>query len=130
MEECLPFHQHLNCKILHGGPLLQPRPNAFGMRKYKSGNYVFPSPKLSEDQKKKVFTEIEEFLSAKSSEHQKKKKGLHGNLGLNLAGTCGTYSCCRALFRLLNQRTNLDRGTLNLEVGTRPPYNLSTAFHS
>ena len=81
---------------------LQPRPNAFGMRKYFSGNYVIASPKSSKDQKKRsspqIFPKssedqkqkrsspkIEEFLSSKSSEdHQKKnnKKSLHRNLGL------------------------------------------------
>ena len=52
------FRQHLNRKILLGGTLLQPWPNAFGMRKYFSGNYVFPSPKSSKDQKKKVIIAI------------------------------------------------------------------------
>ena len=47
------FRQYLNRKILLGGTLLQPLPKAFGMRKYFSGNYVFPSPKSSEFQKKK-----------------------------------------------------------------------------
>ena len=69
-----------------------------------------------------------------------KKKGLHRNLGLNSTGICGIYSCCQALFRLFNQRSNLDGETLNLDggtlnldggtltfdVGTRPPYNLGT----
>ena len=66
-----------------------------------------------------------------------KKKGLHSNLGLNSAGICGIYTCCEALFRLFNQRSNLDEGTLNLDGGTlnfdggtRPPYNLSTASGS
>ena len=47
-----------------------------------------------------------------------KKKGLHLNLALNSAGICGIYSCCVALFRLFNQRSNLDEGTLNLDGGT------------
>ena len=38
-----------------GGTLLQPWPNAFGMRKYFSEDYIIPSPKLNEHQKKKVF---------------------------------------------------------------------------
>ena len=50
------WHQYLNCKILHGGTYLQPWPNVFGMQKYFRGNYVFPSPNSSEDQKKKVFS--------------------------------------------------------------------------
>ena len=47
----LRFIQYLNCKILHGGTLLQTWPNAFGMRKYFSKDYVIPSPKLNEDPK-------------------------------------------------------------------------------
>ena len=64
-----------------------------------------------------------------------KKKGLHRNLGLNSAGFCRIYSCFQALFRLLNQRSNLNGGTLNLNGGTltleggrRPSYNLSTGL--
>ena len=49
MISCL---RYLNCKILHGGTLLQPWPNAFGMRKYFNGNYVILSPNLNENQKK------------------------------------------------------------------------------
>ena len=57
------FRQYLNRKILLGGTLLQPWPNAFGMRKYFSGNYVFPSPKSSEYQKKKkVITAIWDYI--------------------------------------------------------------------
>ena len=67
IAKCITLFQYLKCKILHGGTLLHPRPNTFGMRKYFSGNYVFPSPKSSED----------------------KKKGLHRNSGLNSAGICG-----------------------------------------
>ena len=48
--------------------LLPPWPKVFGMRKYFSGNYVFPFPKSSEDQKKTSSLEIEVFLSPKSSE--------------------------------------------------------------
>ena len=46
-------NQYLNCKILHGGTLLNPWSNAFDMRKYLSEDYVIPSPKLNEHQKKK-----------------------------------------------------------------------------
>ena len=49
------YNQYLNCKILHGGTLLQPWPNAIGMLKHFSGNYVFPFLKSSEDKKKKIF---------------------------------------------------------------------------
>ena len=96
--QAINSNQYLNCKVLHGRTLLQPQPNVFGMRKYFSGNYVFPSPKSSEDQKKRSSQKIEEFLSPKSSENQKQKKRLHRNLGLNSAGICvarffGIYSC-------------------------------------
>ena len=96
---------------------MQPCPNAFEMRKYFSGNYVFPSPKSSEDQKKRSSPKIKEFLTPKSSEEQ--KKYIYRNLGLNSAGNCGICSCCLGLFYLFNQRSNLDGGT-------RPPSNLST----
>ena len=43
------------------------------MQKYFSGNYVFPSPKSSEDQKKRASPKIEEFLFPKSSKEQKKR---------------------------------------------------------
>ena len=125
------YIQYLNCKILHVGTLLQPWPNAFEMQKYFSGNYVFPSPKSSVDQKKeRPLPKIKEFLSPKSSKEQ--NKGLHRNLGLNSAGICGIYSCRQALLRLINQRSNLnlDKGTLTLDGGKRPPYNLSTGYIS
>ena len=93
--------QYLNCKFCMV-TLLRPWPNAFGMRKYLSGNYVILSPKSSEDQKKK-----------------KKKKGLVHNLGLYSAGIWGIYSCWQTLFRLIIQRSNFGGGT-------RRPYNLST----
>ena len=71
------------------------------MRKYFSEDYVIPSPKLRAHQKKRSSPEIEVFFSPKVSEE----------LGH---------------FRLIIQRSNLDGGTLTLDGGTRPPYNLST----
>ena len=47
-----------------------------------------------------------------------KKKGLHRNLGLKSPGICGIYLCFQAPFRLFNQRSNLDGGTLILDRGT------------
>ena len=66
-------NQYLICNILRGGTLLQPWPNAFGMRKYFSEDYVIPSPKLKEDQKKKVFAINWSVFSPKMGEDQKKK---------------------------------------------------------
>ena len=58
-----------------------------------------------------------------------KKNSLQRNLGLNSAGICGIHLCCQALFRLNNQRLNLDGGTLTLEGGPpESPYNLSTGY--
>ena len=74
------------------------------MRKYFSENYVIPSPKLNEDQKK-VFAENWRIR------WRPKKKGLYRNMGLYLAGIFRIYSCWLALFRLIIQRSNLDRGT-------------------
>ena len=47
-----------------------------------------------------------------------KKKDHHRDMELNSAGVSGIYSCWRALFRLINQRLNLDGGMLNLDGGT------------
>ena len=63
------YKQYLNCRILHGGTLLQPWPNAFGMRKYFSQGYVIPSPKLNEHQKKRS-----SCFSAKIRWRPKKKR--------------------------------------------------------
>ena len=72
--------QYLNCKILHGGTLLQPWPNAFGLRNYFSEIDVILLSKLSEDQiKKKVFAGNWTVFSSKLGEDQ--KKGLRRNLG-------------------------------------------------
>ena len=78
--------QYLNCKILHGGTLLQPWPNPFGMGKYFSEDYVIRSPKLNEHQKIEVFAENWSGFSPKLGEE----------LGL---------------VRLIIQRSNLDGGT-------------------
>ena len=101
----LNYKQYLNCKILHEGTLLQPWPNAFGLRKYFSENNVIPSPKLNEDQKKGLrrklkcfFFEIRwrpkkeglrrqsKFFSLEIRRRRNKKKGLRRNLGLYSAG--------------------------------------------
>ena len=47
--------------------------NAFGMRKNFSEDYVIPSPKLNEHQKKKVFAGNWSVLSPKLGEDQKKR---------------------------------------------------------
>ena len=49
------YKQYLNCKILHGGTLLQ----------YFNEDYVIPSPKLTEDQKK-VFAKNWSVFPSKS----------------------------------------------------------------
>ena len=86
--------QYLNCKILHGGTLLQPWPNAFGMLQYFSEDYMIPSPKLNEHQEKKVFAENWSVFSPKLGEE----------LGL---------------FCLIIQRSNLDKGTSKSRWGGR-----------
>ena len=73
------YNQYLNCKILHGGTLLQPWPNALGMRKYFSEDYVILSPKLNEHQKKiRSSPEICGVFLPKLGEDQ--KKGLRRKL--------------------------------------------------
>ena len=59
----LTYYQYLNSKILHGGTLLQPWPNAFGMRKYFSKDYVIPSQKLNEHQKKGLRRKLKWFFA-------------------------------------------------------------------
>ena len=56
------YDQYLNCKILYGGTLLQPWPNAFGMQKYFNEDYVIPSPKLNEHQKKGLRRKLKCFF--------------------------------------------------------------------
>ena len=70
----LPNRQYLNCKILHGGTLLQPWPNAFGMRKYSyfSEDYVIPCRNWMKT-KKKSSPKIEEFFCRNSVKTRKKK---------------------------------------------------------
>ena len=81
------YTQYLNCKILHGETLLQPWPNF-------SGNYVIPSPQL------KCFFPQNQVKT-------KKKRSLHGNLGLYSAGICRIYSWRLALDRFIIKHSNL-----------------------
>ena len=87
--------------------------------KYFSGNYVFPSLKMSEDQKKRSSPKIEEFLSPKSSEDQ--KKGLHCNLGLHLAGICwiyaGSFSSVQPALKPRREDADYPWRMLNLDGG-------------
>ena len=103
------YYQYLNCKLLHGGTLLQPWPNAFGLRKYLSDVNVIPLPKLIEDQKNKVFTGNWSAFSSKLGEDQKKK--VFAAIWDYIWPEFGIYSCWLTLFRLNIQRPNLDRKT-------------------
>ena len=118
------YQQYLNCKILHGGTLLQPWPNAFGLQKYFSEDYIILSPKLNDDQKKSLHRKLKCFLP-KLGEDQKTKKKVFAdsrsvsppksifprNLVLYSAVICRIYSCCLALFRRIIQRSNIDGET-------------------
>ena len=141
------LQQYLNCKILHGGTLLQPWPNF-------SGNYVIPSPQLKGffpetrwRQKKGLCRKLKYFFPEikRKPKKKEKRKRLHRNLGLYSAGICRIYSCCLALDRSIIRRSSLDGwtskfqwGTLNLDGETltlnggrippRPSYNLSTGL--
>ena len=86
------YKQYLNCKILHGGTLLQLWPNAFGMRKYFNEDYVIPSPKFNEHQNEKVFAENWRVFSPKLDEEL-------------------------SLFCLIIQRSNLNEGTPKSRLG-------------
>ena len=126
------YSQYLNCNILHGGTLLLPWPNAFGMRKYFSRNYVIPFPKLNEDQKKafvenwrirwrpkkkKVFTAIWDYIWPEF-------------VGFIRAGWLFFVWSSSAQISMGKTR-NLDGGTLTLDRGTSlpaSPYNLRTDY--
>ena len=100
--------QYLNRKILHGGHFC----SLDQTRKYFSRNYVIPSPKLNEDQKKKSLPQFWAIFG-------RNLKDL-----FVLAGFFLTNHPARS--NLDGGTLNLDFGTLNLDEGTRPPYNLST----
>ena len=125
---------------MRGETLLQPRPNAFF-----SANYVFPSSKSSEDQKKSS-PKIEEFLSPKSSENQKKKSlpqfgtKFSRNL-LDLFGLTGPFSSDQpALKSRWGDAAESRWGDAKFRwedanyrwgcASPRPPYNLKTALDS
>ena len=99
--------QHLNCKILHGGTLLQPWPNAFGMRKYFSKDYIIPSPKLNEHQKQKGLCRKLKCFFAKTRWRPTKKKVFAGNW----SGFSPKLGEELGLFCLIIQRSNLDERT-------------------
>ena len=93
--------QYLNCKILNGGTLLQPWPNAFGMRKYFSEDYVIPSSKVMKP-KKRLSPKIQEFLYRNYVQIKKKifavnwsvtpsKSVFLRNLVLYSAGICRSF---------------------------------------
>ena len=89
------YTQYLNCKILHGGTLLQPRPNAFGMRKYFKKYYEIPSPKLNEHQKKGLRRKLRCVFLPKLGEDRRVGRnsqwgGYVGGLGAKLPAAGGT----------------------------------------
>ena len=125
--------QYLNCKILHGGTLLKPWPSF-------SGDYVIPSPQLNENQKKglrrklkcffleikwrpqkQVFASVWDYIRPEFLEFIRVGWPFFvwlSSVQISLGGRLN-----------LNRGTpNLDGGTLTLDEGTRPPYNLSTAY--
>ena len=96
------------------------------MRKYFSRNYVIPSPKLNEGQKKGLRRKLKRFFSKirrrqKKSSMQKLEVFLFPviwwkpkirsspQLGLYSVGICGSYLCRLALFRLIIQRRSKKR---------------------
>ena len=127
-----PYSQYLNCKILHGGTLLQPRPNF-------REDYVIPSPQLNEDQKKRSSRKIKVFFPR--NQVKTKKKVFTAIWDYTRPEFVG-FIRAGWLFRLIIQRTNLDGwtsksrwwdaksqwGDANSRWGMRPPYNLSTAL--
>ena len=109
-----------------------------------SGNDVFPSPKLNEEQNKKRLRRKLKSFFPKSGEDQKKKSlpQFATIFGKKFAGSCSPgwifflWSSSAQLsmggrLNLNGGMLNLDGGTLTLDGGTRPPtspYNLSTGY--
>ena len=105
----LPYPQYLNCKILHGGTLLQPWPNEFGMRKYFSEDYVIPSPKLNEHQKKGL---------------RQKLKWFFAKIRWRIRSFLSDHPALKSRWGTPKSRwgtQNLDGGTLTLDGGCVPP---------
>ena len=91
-------------------------------KKVFTENWSVFSLKSSEDQNKKVFTAIWDYIPPEF-------------VGFICAGWLLTVSSSSAQISM-GGRLNLDGGTLNLDGGTltldggtRPPYNLSTAYY-
>ena len=110
------------------------------LNKKFSGNEVFPSPKLYEDQKqeKGLCRKLRSFFP-KSNEDQKKKSSMQfatifGGKFVGSFSPCRLFFLCSSSAQLsMGGRLNLDGGTLNLDGGmltldggTRLPNNLST----
>ena len=81
------------------------------MRKYFSEDYVIPSPKLNEHQKKKVFAENWSGFSSKFGKELKVLFVWSSSAQISIGGH----------LNLDGEMLNLDRGTLTLNGGMRPP---------
>ena len=115
------YSQYLNCKILHGGTLLQPWPT---LQKV-SGNDVFPSPKLNEDQKKSSSPQI--GVSFPRNQVNRKKKSSPQFATIFGRKFVGSFSL-GWLFFLWSSGAQLSMGGRSLLMGGRvpppSPYNL------
>ena len=81
-------------------------------KKYFSGNYVFPSLKMSEDQKKGLHRKLKSFYPQNQVKTKKKVfTAIWDYIRLEFVGFM------QALFRLLNQRSNLEGRTLTIHGG-------------
>ena len=81
-----------------------------------SGNDVFPSPKLNEDQKKRSFPEIEVIFPPKSGEDQKKKSSPQFAIIFNRK-FAGSFSPVWLIFLWSSSVQFLMGGRLNLDGG-------------
>ena len=97
-----------------------------------SGNDVFPSPKLNEDQnKKKASPKIDVIFPRNQVKTKKRSSPQFATIfGKKFAGS---FSPGWLFFLWLSSAQlsiggclNLNGGTLNLDGRTRPPYNIST----
>ena len=125
----MDYNQYLNCKILHGGTLLQPWPNAFGKRKYFSEGYVVFAPKLGEDQKKERSSpQIWSVFHSKSIFPTISNYNRPEFVGFIHAGWLFFVWSSSAQISM-GVHLNPDGGTLTQDGGTRLPYNLSTDYN-
>ena len=97
------------------------------MQKYFSGNYVFPSPKSSKEQKKGIHRKLKSLCprnQVKTKKREKSSPQFGTKLGRNLWDLfemAGPFSSNQPALKSRWGTLNLDGGMLTLDGGTHPP---------